>query len=1008
MDVRRMYGLIAFTLFIVVLASCEDETFNKDIKEGFILIDGFSTRSYEGPETGDPEDDEVNTLRVLAFDKITNECKTNYLYYGSAVTDIIRHPVKQGEYNFFFIANEPSDLNTKDELNAITIGTNFSEFQKIAFPEKAFTSKSAIPMISGIENVNILSGGKFTVNGGSEQTVLTINLRRLAARIDVILNSKVDLGDGTEPDKDIFRSVTFSNLPDRVPLVWGLPSNPPVSVPPATDTWQPIDPDLAYTGDPIQSINRTYSVIDDPDYFGPTIIHPTPINGMVWSKTIKRVIVPSNFFSDKDNDNKAVEFTVNLVDKYNPSCKLKIISEPDPVYTLPANSKLLLTGNIKEPLEMNIEASDWDPAGGNWIISGNRILNVSQIYAEITDLNGIRISFSSNMPKVRVLPTVKKIVGSNIEEMDTNLAFNDLAIEDGGNSTTRFSYDPATGSGYMDILVDGGNATTTITDGSGTYLLTLSAEDESGGNPLQREIKIVVEQNGIRFIYDPWRTTFSGAFFRYNQRGERIISGQSFRTRKWIVTVPDEFKNWIVLSSTPSLDPAVGRDNPGDAEKYPVIPNSFKPFEQNRDSVEGKGRIYFRIGLKTSLPTKETMPKYGYVTIKYYPGIDYTRTKKIFVRQGEEADYLYNEEDIVPASNAVDAAYQNPIKDFQPLIGELRTAAAQFSPYNLTAKEYVDNPMSTLPYKQIPINEGSFVEYPSQGGAYFQWAAKIDSVGNSHLRRAAYNPNSSISIPEESWPRGTVAIMWNPPSSSSIPNYSEEFESCPPGYRRPTDGYVSQRSFNGYYDRLPADTIPAPQNYAEEIRYSEMRVSLFQSPYAGSGNEISNYPTINWSNEDSRGSGTYPTGANFVRKELPGTYDAFYADGFFDRRPIVTAVNATSYCVSPATTTVAYRGVLFFNERTNASLFIPSAGRLNNTSPVRQAYGSTGYYWTASAGPPYTDQGLGFTRYGTKQNRDGAWDFEIAYYWVFPKVNYTDFGNSIRCVKATAYPEDKP
>lgn len=123
-----MCGFIAYTLLIVVLGACVDETFNTDGKEGFILVDGFFRRSYEGPEIGDPK---VTTLLVLGFDKTTNECKPNFLYYGSDLTDIIHHPVKQAEYNFFFIANEPSVFNSKAELDAITICTNFFDFPRM-------------------------------------------------------------------------------------------------------------------------------------------------------------------------------------------------------------------------------------------------------------------------------------------------------------------------------------------------------------------------------------------------------------------------------------------------------------------------------------------------------------------------------------------------------------------------------------------------------------------------------------------------------------------------------------------------------------------------------------------------------------------------------------------------------------------------------------------------------------------------------------------------------------
>ena len=70
-------------------------------------------------------------------------------------------------------------------------------------------------------------------------------------------------------------------------------------------------------------------------------------------------------------------------------------------------------------------------------------------------------------------------------------------------------YDSASGSGYMDLLVDGTNTTGFGTHDrtenmSGTYTLTLSAaEDTNGKNALQRKIKVTVTQEGLRFVHNP-------------------------------------------------------------------------------------------------------------------------------------------------------------------------------------------------------------------------------------------------------------------------------------------------------------------------------------------------------------------------------------------------------------------------------------------------------------------------------------------------------------------------
>mgnify|MGYP000494333048 FL=1 len=121
---------------------------------------------------------------------------------------------------------------------------------------------------------------------------------------------------------------------------------------------------------------------------------------------------------EQDDKGKAVNFIIDMGDNYSPSCELKISKEPLD-YRLPLNTKLDLTAIIKEPLEVNIKASEWDYIANDWEIAGNRMLNVSHTEVSITDFNGARISFWSNMPVVRVLETVK--VRSSNRQEDTNV-----------------------------------------------------------------------------------------------------------------------------------------------------------------------------------------------------------------------------------------------------------------------------------------------------------------------------------------------------------------------------------------------------------------------------------------------------------------------------------------------------------------------------------------------------------------------------------------------------------
>lgn len=169
-------------------------------------------------------------------------------------------------------------------------------------------------------------------------------------------------------------------------------------------------------------------------------------------------------------------------------------------------------------MNINIQVTPWGKEEHGWETQ-NRYLNVSDISVNITDFNGARITFSSNMPVVKVLPDV--IVGG-ITTMKTEEVFNDLVLATGENSTTRFAYTydviRGEGTGYMDILLDEYNMDieTFLLNPDGRhsiFRLILSAEDENGQNSLQREITVNTHQYGIRFQGDHWNGYgYMGAF----------------------------------------------------------------------------------------------------------------------------------------------------------------------------------------------------------------------------------------------------------------------------------------------------------------------------------------------------------------------------------------------------------------------------------------------------------------------------------------------------------------
>lgn len=322
------------------------------------------------------------------------------------------------------------------------------------------------------------------IGNGTTVSMLLLALERLGVRVDVELKA-VDNLNGA------FKGVIFSNIPNLVPLTAG------------------------YDGPAIErNVVRKFTLTDNGNYFA----DGTPTVEWGWDKKVNRIILPASEPVSVNDEDEAVIFTVDMVDNYSPSCELKINSNPVN-YSLPKNTKLDLTGYIQDPLQVNIIASEWEDVDEDWDIAGIKVLNLSTLETSITDFNGARISFTSNMPIVKVLPEL--YVGATGTATDeTEKIFNDLVLKqndtrDNGTTityaTSRFlyTYDKAsqTGTGYMDILLDERN----VKGARETYRIVLSVEDEDGGK-LQREIKINTAQDGKRFVFDAYGTGYTGAF----------------------------------------------------------------------------------------------------------------------------------------------------------------------------------------------------------------------------------------------------------------------------------------------------------------------------------------------------------------------------------------------------------------------------------------------------------------------------------------------------------------
>jgi hypothetical protein len=439
---------------------------------------------------------------------------------------------------------------------------------------------------------------------------------------------------------------------------------------------------------------------------------------------------------------------------------------------------------------------------------------------------------------------------------------------------------------------------------------------------------------------------YVGAFWKADQTGERLIRIRRPTTGTlnaadgaWNATVIVGGE-WIVLDTKSSDDQQVWTNNPTSSGNVSGFDATYAVNSTSR-TVTGtmdlsNPQIYFRIGLTSKyVATPDHPVRYGVVMLTYKNN---ALKHRIWIRQGEEADYLICNGAPVCTDPTHGSAY---------LAGP-RTVTKRFTPYNLTADLLDQAVMSQADASitpALPGNRSRFTDYPSQAGAFFQWSQH--AATQTFVRtRWAWNPHISTiptSPPTQTWQTSAASGYWDAIKANQ--------ETCPPGYRRPNDGLT-----NG-----PED--------GNHIQISELRQSLFEHPKKGEN--YANDPTNN-------------------------VY-GYYADGFFDRR-LITIFNSYS-SVATGTKDVAYAGRVFYNaftgyDHANASLFFPDAGfrdhRVTSPSGILTHMNPTHQtgYWTSSA---RTDNNDGST--------DGIVllirNTEYASPWYLSKAD----GQLIRCVK---------
>ena len=317
----------------------------------------------------------------------------------------------------------------------------------------------------------------------------------------------------------------------------------------------------------------------------------------------------------------------------------------------------------------------------------------------------VKITRNENMPAVPDEMEFQNLSVGDCSQSGSIKSFIRFAGE-AGEYTDDANYDvftSQTGNLYAYVLANVGYGNS-VTERDGEFYVA-SGKDEGRTKVMFRQEKMDVYTGAVQIA--PY--TYVATFHRWYQTAERIIRVKTVDNDpnvQWTVAVIAGM-DFIRVSDEKSPDPGI--------TTYPYGCDNIKaPIEKDNpqwttdDEIEAKcqitngklmftghgSNIYFRVGLKSPLASKESQPRYGLIALTHKKGVHL-----IYVRQGEEADYLMRPTDIMDAYSS-----------------RLRTEAVKISPYNVTVPDdhKDDN------YYELPLNGGVWTDYPSQGGFLFK------------------------------------------------------------------------------------------------------------------------------------------------------------------------------------------------------------------------------------------------------------------------------------------------
>ena len=317
--------------------------------------------------------------------------------------------------------------------------------------------------------------------------------------------------------------------------------------------------------------------------------------------------------------------------------------------------------------------------------------------------------------------------------------------------------------------------------------------------------KVTVTQNYIKNVPSSTKS-YAGAFWRCDQKGERLIRIPSTigDWKAFVFWIDDQWSEGDIILEGGSFEwpvSTVGVDS-----DTPDVTGTATSITGNTDS--NSNLLMFRVGLKNTYTATSTYPaRYALLAITWNNGDD---VQFLFIRQGEDPDYIMRPTDIFGNDQSW-ASSPN-----------WRPYANKISPFNLTA----DTLNIQCNRARDGANPSLFADYPTQTGAFFQWASTENP-------RYAYAPTVSA----EDWSDSSPDGYWS--------TLAADNESAPLDYPLTYGGTANFRRIN---DGITTGATTT------DVSVSEIAQSLYYSPISSVANMMY----------------------------------AFLADGYFDRQSINT------------------------------------------------------------------------------------------------------------------------